>query len=84
LTVVSEREEAKKRIRVSILDTGCGIPEEELDHIMEPFFTTKKEGEGTGLGLSIVYGVVKSHGGHVEVESRQGAGSQFTLYFPVG
>ncbi len=68
---------------VSVRDTGCGIRPEELEEIFVPFFTTKREGRGTGLGLPSVYGAIKSHGGTVQVESRVGEGSAFTLYVPL-
>ncbi len=65
-----------------IEDCGVGIPPEVLPHIFEPFFTTKDVGKGTGLGLSTVYGIVKQHEGWVEVVSKVGAGSAFTIYLP--
>ena len=68
-------------IRVS--DTGCGIPEDRLQKIFEPFFTTKKVGEGTGLGLSMAYGIVKQSGGFIFVDSTEGAGTVFSLWFPI-
>ena len=68
-------------IRVS--DAGCGIPEDRLQKIFEPFYTTKKTGEGTGLGLSTAYGIVKQSGGFIFVDSTEGEGSIFQLYFPV-
>lgn len=68
-------------IRVS--DTGCGIPADRLQKIFEPFYTTKKQGEGTGLGLSTAYGIVKQSGGFIFVDSTEGEGSVFQLYFPV-
>jgi len=68
-------------IRVS--DTGCGIPPDRLQKIFEPFYTTKKTGEGTGLGLSTVYGIVKQSGGFIFVDSTEGEGSIFQLYFPI-
>lgn len=68
---------------VSISDTGCGIPEEDLGHIFDPFFTTKGEGEGTGMGLSIVHGIVKNHRGSISVTSRPGQGAVFRLSFPL-
>jgi signal transduction histidine kinase len=55
---------------VSVADTGSGIPEEDLDRIYEPFFTTKPEGEGTGLGLFVSYGIIASFGGSIHCESR--------------
>ena len=64
-----------------VVDSGVGIPEALQEKIFEPFFTTKKTGEGTGLGLSTVYGIVKQMGGYVFVDSVEGAGTTFTLYF---
>lgn len=81
LSVTSELDTAKKNCRVEIHDTGCGIRDEDLDNIFDPFFSTKEEGEGTGLGLSIVYGIVKNHRGHIEVKSQIGKGSSFILNF---
>jgi PAS domain S-box-containing protein len=69
-------------IALTVADHGTGMSQETLDHIFEPFFTTKEIGRGTGLGLSMVYGIVKEHDGFVHVESKRGAGSVFSLYFP--
>jgi len=63
-------------------DSGEGIEPEHLKHIFDPFYTTKDVGKGTGLGLSTVYGIVEQHNGWVEVESRIGVGSRFTVYLP--
>lgn len=68
--------------RVSISDTGAGIPPEVLPHVFEPFFTTKAAGQGTGLGLAVVYGIVKQHQGWILLESTVGRGTSFHLYLP--
>ncbi len=70
-------------IWVRIADTGCGIPREHLQKIFDPFFSTK-ENRGTGLGLSVSYGIIENHGGTIEVESRVGVGTVFTIRLPVG
>jgi PAS domain S-box-containing protein len=69
-------------VAISIADTGAGIPAKKLGQIFEPFYTTKEIGKGTGLGLSQVYGFVKQSGGEVDVESKVGEGTTFTLYLP--
>lgn len=65
-----------------VADTGHGIETEDLEHIFEPFFSTKKPGEGTGLGLSTVFGLVKIHGGHITCESKRGQGTLFQICLP--
>ncbi len=70
-------------ICISVSDTGTGIDERILPNIFDPFFTTKEKGKGTGLGLSIVNGLVRGHHGFINVESKKGEGSVFSLYFPV-
>ena len=67
---------------VKVADTGPGIKEEDLSMIFEPFFTTKLGSKKTGLGLSITKKIMEDHGGFVRVESKTGAGSIFSLYFP--
>jgi two-component system, cell cycle sensor histidine kinase and response regulator CckA len=67
---------------LSVSDTGKGIPPEAIDHIFQPFYTTKAKGDGTGLGLSIVQGVVKECGGAIRVLSSPGAGARFMVYLP--
>jgi signal transduction histidine kinase len=81
LTISSEPDGAVENALIQIQDTGCGIAGEDLEHIFDPFFTTKGEGEGTGLGLSITYGIVKNHGGEIEVHSQPGEGTAFVLKF---
>ena len=69
---------------LSVADSGDGIPASDIPHIFEPFYTKKAMGRsGTGLGLAVVWGVVKDHGGYIDVESTNGAGTVFNLYFPV-
>jgi PAS domain S-box-containing protein len=70
-------------VKITIRDSGAGIPAEMLPNIFEPFFTTKSEDKGTGLGLATVYGIVKNHNGYIYVTSEQDKGTEFTLYFPV-
>jgi two-component system NtrC family sensor kinase len=71
-------------VEMSITDTGCGIPQDDLQRIFDPFFTTKGVGKGTGLGLSVSHGTVQAHGGEIEVESKVGEGSVFRVYLPIG
>jgi two-component system NtrC family sensor kinase len=80
---VSASDTGKKGIEISISDTGCGIPSENLDKLFEPFFTTKEVGKGTGLGLAVSYGIVQRHGGTIRVQSEVGHGSTFTIWIPV-
>jgi signal transduction histidine kinase len=64
-------------------DNGKGIPKEHLNRIFEPFFTTKPVGQGTGLGLSICYQIIEKHSGMIQVESRVGVGTTFTIKIPI-
>jgi two-component system cell cycle sensor histidine kinase/response regulator CckA len=82
--VGAEQVPAGRYVRISVSDTGKGIPPENLGRIFEPFFSTKKEipGAGTGLGLATVYGIVRQTGGFIQVDSAMGKGSNFTIYLP--
>ncbi|MBI2061955.1 MAG: hypothetical protein HYT87_19620 [Nitrospirae bacterium] len=70
-------------VSLALADTGTGIPARIVDHIFDPFFTTKPEDKGTGLGLSIVQGIVRSHGGIIDVWTREGKGTTFTVRLPI-
>ncbi len=72
-----------KHVAVEVEDNGHGIPADVLPKIFDPFFTTKEAGKGTGLGLSISFKIVQSHGGRIEVNSRPGAGTRFTVILPI-
>ncbi len=80
---VSTEKESKRGIEITIADTGCGIPEENLKKLFDPFFTTKEVGKGTGLGLSVSYGIIERHGGSIHVKSQVGEGSTFTIWLPL-
>jgi two-component system NtrC family sensor kinase len=82
LRVAAHRLAGSDSVRMTISDTGIGIPEEALTHIFEPFFTTKENGKGTGLGLAVVYGIVERHAGSINVQSKLHVGSTFTITLP--
>jgi len=79
---LSVRMEITDHVKLSIADTGRGMNEEIRKHLFEPFFTTKPIGEGTGLGLSVCHGILKTHGGKIEVESQMDRGTTFHIYLP--
>ena len=81
--VITTKLHGSNHVAVRISDTGCGIPEENLNKIRDPFFTTKEVGTGTGLGLSIVDEIIRSHFGELQVESVVGKGSAFTVILPI-
>jgi two-component system, NtrC family, sensor kinase len=68
---------------VEVEDDGCGIEKENLNRVFDPFFTTKPVGKGTGLGLSLSYGIVKKHGGRLELDSEPGRGTRLRVTLPV-
>ena len=70
-------------VEIAVTDTGCGIPQANLQRIFDPFFTSKEVGKGTGLGLSVSYGIVKAHGGRIDVESVVGSGTTFRIHLPI-
>jgi two-component system, NtrC family, sensor kinase len=74
--------DGRREIEIKVADNGVGIPEKDLGKIFEPFFTTK-DNKGTGLGLAVVWGIVSEHGGTVEVESKAGRGTTFTVHLPL-
>jgi two-component system NtrC family sensor kinase len=71
------------QVIVAITDTGCGILENDIPRVFEPFFSTKDVDDGTGIGLSLAYWIIQDHGGRISVESEVGKGSTFTTYLPV-
>ena len=70
-------------IEISVADNGNGIPQKVLDKIFQPFFTTKPTGQGTGLGLSLSYDIVKAHSGELNVKTKEGEGTEFTIQIPI-
>ena len=79
---VSARCAPKDMVLIEVSDPGCGIPAENLKAIFDPFFTTKPRGEGTGLGLPISVGIVRNHGGQIDVRSAPGGGTSVTVLWP--
>ena len=80
--IVISTEQAGPMFSISITDTGRGIPDAIRDRVFDPFFTTKAVGQGTGLGLSISYGIVKKHGGEIEIRSKEGRGTEVIVRIP--
>jgi signal transduction histidine kinase len=81
-TVSVSTSRTNHKVEVLVRDNGNGIPQNILDKVFQPFFTTKPTGEGTGLGLSLSYDIVKAHGGELKVETKEGEGSEFIISIP--
>jgi signal transduction histidine kinase len=81
ITIRTRRQDG--HVEVSIQDTGCGIPAANISKVFDPFFTTKEVGKGTGLGLNVAYNIVKKHRGTIDVTSKVGEGTTFTILLPV-
>lgn len=82
ISTTSDTRAGRDWVRVSVQDTGVGIPRPDQTRIFEPFYTTKGDQGGTGLGLSVTYGIVTDHAGQIDVESQPGAGSKFSVWLP--
>lgn len=83
VTVTTKAQPDRDQILIIVSDSGKGMTSAELDHIFEPFYTTKGAGEGTGLGLATCHRIVQQHGGQIEVASKPGRGTTFTIHLPV-
>jgi signal transduction histidine kinase len=83
IKIATKFDSANKTIILIVSDNGCGMDEKTKKSIFDPFFTTKRNRGGTGLGLSITYGIIKDHGGKIDVESRIGEGTRFIIRIPV-
>jgi len=83
LTIGTQLLKDGRFMEIGFTDTGCGIPQENMKRLFEPFFTTKEETKGIGLGLAISYGIIKNHGGTIEVKSQVGEGTTFIIKLPV-
>jgi signal transduction histidine kinase len=82
-TVLVSTKKIDEKIFISVKDNGNGIPQQVIDKIFQPFFTTKPTGQGTGLGLSLSYDIVKAHSGELKVETKEGEGSEFIIKLPI-
>ena len=81
-TISVATKKINNKVEITVKDNGNGIPQKVIDKIFQPFFTTKPTGEGTGLGLSLSYDIIKSHGGEIKVETKEGEGSEFVIQLP--
>jgi two-component system, NtrC family, sensor kinase len=82
-TVSVNTKKIDNKVEIKVKDNGNGIPQNIIDKICQPFFTTKPTGQGTGLGLSLSYDIIKAHGGEIKVESKERQGSEFIISLPV-
>jgi signal transduction histidine kinase len=82
-TVLVQTKKVNDKVQIIVKDNGNGIPQNIVDKIFQPFFTTKPTGQGTGLGLSLAYDIVKAHGGEITVDTKEGEGSQFIIHLPI-
>jgi len=82
-TVSVSTKKINNNVEIRIKGNGMGIPQKVVDKIFQPFFTTKPTGQGTGLGLSLSYDIIKSHGGEIKAETKEGEGAKFTIQLPL-
>jgi signal transduction histidine kinase len=82
-TVSISTKKINDRIEIRVADNGNGIPQNIVDKIFQPFFTTKPTGQGTGLGLSLSYDIVRAHGGEIKAETKEGEGAEFIIHLPI-
>jgi len=83
LTISLGPDKSRERVSIRFQDTGVGIPEQHLEDIFDPFYSSRASGEGTGLGLSVSLGIIRQHGGHIHVRSKVGVGTTFEVLLPV-
>jgi signal transduction histidine kinase len=82
-TVMVTTKRSRDEVFITVKDNGNGIPQNIVDKIFQPFFTTKPTGQGTGLGLSLAYDIIKAHGGELKVGTKEGEGSEFIIQLPL-
>ena len=83
VTTKKINDKSDSTVELTVKDNGNGIPQNIVDKIFQPFFTTKPTGQGTGLGLSLSYDIIKAHGGKIKVETKEGEGSEFMIQLPI-
>jgi signal transduction histidine kinase len=81
-TVVVSTKLMDNKVEIKVVDNGKGIPQQHVDKVFQPFFTTKPTGQGTGLGLSLSYDIVKIHGGEIKIDTAEGQGTAFIVWLP--